>query len=343
MRMGGYTEIDKLLEVENLEVSFRTFGGEVQAVRGVSFHLRKGECLAIVGESGCGKSVTAYTLMRLIPIPPGRIKGGSIRFGGQDLTRLSDRQMEKYRGSEMGIIFQDPMTSLNPVFKVGQQIAEVMVKQKKVSRRSAAKRAVEMLQLVGIPDPERRTNQYPHEFSGGMKQRAMIGIALACSPKLLIADEPTTSLDVTIQAQIIDLMRDLQRQMDTAIILITHDLGVVASLADRVLVMYAGKIVESGELDDIFYRPRHPYTWGLLASVPKLDSSKSVPLASIQGTPPDLFKPPQGCAFAPRCEFAMRICHEECPPEFPAGAGHQVACWLEHDMARPVRPEAWSL
>jgi len=303
-------------------------------VRGVSFHVQRGECLAIVGESGCGKSVTAYTLMRLIPIPPGRIKKGSIRFEGAELTHLSDRQMERYRGSEIGIIFQDPMTSLNPVTKVGAQIAEVLVKQRKATRRSAFDRAVDMLRLVGIPDPERRANQYPHEFSGGMKQRAMIGIALACSPKLLIADEPTTSLDVTIQAQIIDLMKGLQKKIDTAIILITHDLGVVASLADRVLVMYAGRIVESGGLDDIFYQPHHPYTWGLLASVPKLDSSKCTPLVSIQGTPPDLFKPPLGCAFAPRCEYAMRICHEECPPEFPVGSDHSAACWLEHPMAQ---------
>jgi len=263
-----------LLDIKDLRVSFITYAGEVQAVRGVSFYVDKGETLAIVGESGCGKSVTVQTVMGLIPSPPGRIKGGSIVFDGKDITSLNDKQMENIRGSEIGMIFQDPMTSLNPTMTIGQQIAEGLRKHQHMTKAQAMARAVEMLNMVQIPNADKRVSNYPHQFSGGMRQRAMIAIALACNPKLLIADEPTTALDVTIQAQIIDLMKNLQAQTGTAIILITHDLGIVADIAQRVIVMYAGEIVEAGSLRDIFYRPRHPYTWGLLQSVPRLDNDE---------------------------------------------------------------------
>ncbi|MEA4882318.1 MAG: ABC transporter ATP-binding protein [Clostridia bacterium] len=334
--------MERLLEVRDLEVSFRTYGGEVRAVRGVSFDVDCGESVAIVGESACGKTVTAQTLMSLIPIPPGKIGAGSIRFNGVELTALSDRQMEKYRGSEIGMIFQDPMTSLNPLMRIGDQIAEVLTRHQRLSRRQAKMRAVEMLEMVGIPEPAHRGGQYPHEFSGGMRQRVMIALALACRPKLLIADEPTTSLDVTIQAQILELMKDLQNRFGTAIILITHDLGIVANLADRVLVMYAGRIIESGSSDELFYHPAHPYTWGLLKSVPKLDSDKTQRLISVDGTPPDLFAPPAGCAFAVRCEQAMRVCYDRYPGEYGVETGtgdatpHKAACWLAHPEAMPL-------
>jgi len=337
--------MERLLEVRDLEVSFRTYGGEVQAVRGVSFDVDYGESVAVVGESACGKTVTAQSLMSLIPVPPGKIRGGSIRFNGVELTALSDRQMEKYRGSEIGIIFQDPMTSLNPVMRVGDQIAEVLRKHQRLSRARAQVRACEMLEMVGIPEPAERIRQYPHEFSGGMRQRVMIAIALACQPRLLIADEPTTSLDVTIQAQILELMKDLQKRLSAAIILITHDLGIVANLADRVLVMYAGRIIESGSSDDVFYHPAHPYTWGLLKSVPGIDSDKSRRLVSVDGTPPDLFAPPAGCAFAVRCERAMRLCYERYPEEHEVeaaargGAVHKAACWLVHPEVRALMPQ----
>jgi len=330
--------MNRLLEVKDLEVSFKTYAGEVKAVRGVSFYVNKGESVAIVGESGCGKSVTAQTIMRLIPMPPGFIKNGSVIFNGKDITKLSEKEMESVRGSEMGMIFQDPMTSLNPTMKVGAQIAEGLIKHQKMTKKQAREKAIEMLKLVGIPNPDKRVDQYPHEFSGGMRQRAMIAIALACNPKLLIADEPTTALDVTIQAQILDLMKELKSKLNTAIILITHDLGVVADLAERVIVMYAGKIIESGSLDDIFYNPQHPYTWGLLNSVPRLDLEKKEKLIPIDGTPPDLFAPPVGCAFAARCEYAMKICYEMYPDEYVVNDGHKVSCWLKHPMAPKVKP-----
>ncbi|WNQ13505.1 ABC transporter ATP-binding protein [Paenibacillus aurantius] len=331
----------KILEVENLQVSFQTYAGEVQAVRGVSFHLNKGEVLAIVGESGCGKSVTAQTIMRLIPSPPSVIKNGSIKFDESvEITTLSEKRMQKIRGSEMGMIFQDPMTSLNPTMTVGNQIAESLIKHQGMSKKQARERAIEILKLVGISNPEGRVKQYPHEMSGGMRQRIMIAIALACSPKLLIADEPTTALDVTIQAQIIELMQKLQEKTDSSIILITHDLGVVADMAHRVVVMYAGKIVEDGTVDDIFYRSRHPYTWGLLKSVPRLDTENKSELVPIPGTPPDLFAPPKGCPFAARCPYAMDICLEEFPDNFEINTGHHAACWLNHPQAPKVdRPE----
>jgi oligopeptide transport system ATP-binding protein len=334
--------LENILEVKDLKVSFQTYAGEVQAVRGVSFTLRKGEALAIVGESGCGKSVTAQTIMRLIPSPPSIIKSGSIIFDGRiDVVQLNDKQMEAVRGSEMGMIFQDPMTSLNPTMTIGKQITEGLVKHQGLSKEEARQRAIEMLRLVGIPNPEARIHQYPHQFSGGMRQRVMIAIALACNPKLLIADEPTTALDVTVQAQIIDLMRDLQEKTGASIIIITHDLGVVADLAQRVVVMYAGKVVEQGTVDDIFYRPQHPYTWGLLRSVPRLDDMKKSELIPIDGTPPDLFAPPKGCAFAARCPYAMRICLEEDPEHKQVnGAGHSAACWLLHENAPKVERPA---
>ncbi|WDV46225.1 ABC transporter ATP-binding protein [Clostridiaceae bacterium M8S5] len=326
----------QLLKVDNLKVSFDTYAGEVQAVRGVSFYVNVGETLAIVGESGCGKSVTAQSIMQLIPMPPGRIKEGSAVFNGKDLVKFSDRQMESVRGRDISMIFQDPMTSLNPTMKIGDQIVEGLIKHQKMKKSKAWKKAVEMLHLVGIPKPDKRAKQYPHEFSGGMRQRAMIAIALACNPKLLIADEPTTALDVTIQAQIIDLMQDLQKKMDTAIIIITHDLGVVADIADRIAVMYAGIIIETGTANEVFYNPQHPYTWGLLQSVPRLDIGDKMRLVPIDGTPPDLFAPPVGCPFAARCDYAMQICKKEMPDHTNMTDSHSVRCWLKHDMAPDV-------
>ncbi|WP_279326552.1 ABC transporter ATP-binding protein [Bacillus kexueae] len=330
--------MEKLLEVKDLEVSFRTYAGEVQAVRGVSFDLYKGETLAIVGESGSGKSVTSQSIMRLIPMPPGEFKNGQILLEGEDLIQKSDKEMEKIRGKDIGMIFQDPMTSLNPTMRIGMQIMEGLIKHQNMSKAAAKERAIELLRLVGIPMPEKRVNQYPHEFSGGMRQRAMIAIALACNPKLLIADEPTTALDVTIQAQILELMKDLQKKMDTSIIFITHDLGVVANVADRVAVMYAGKIVEIGTVDEIFYNPKHPYTWGLLASMPSLDNDDKSELAAIPGSPPDLTNPPKGDAFAPRNPYAMKIDYEQEPPMFKVSDTHYAATWLLHPDAPKVEP-----
>ncbi len=326
----------KLLEVKDLYVSFDTYAGEVHAVRGVSFEVNKGEVLAIVGESGCGKSVTSQTIMRIIPSPPGRIKSGEIIFDGVDVSKLSDKEMEKYRGSQMGMIFQDPMTSLNPTMKVGMQIAESLIKHQKLKKKEALNKAVDMLKLVGIPNPEKRATQYPHELSGGMRQRVVIAIALACQPKLLIADEPTTALDVTIQAQILELMSELKDKLGTSIILITHDLGVVAGMAERIVVMYAGKVVESGTLNEIFYNPLHPYTWGLLKSVPRIDANQKEELVPIVGTPPDLFAPPVGCAFADRCPYAMKVCKEIPPDLWVTETGHSTLCWLQHPDAPEI-------
>ena len=332
-------EKEKILEVKDLHVSFDTYAGEVKAVRGVSFHLNKAEAIAIVGESGCGKSVTAQSVMKLIPMPPGRIKSGNIIFNGVDITHFSDKKMEAIRGSEIGMIFQDPMTSLNPTMLVGKQIAEGLIKHQNLNKKQAMDKAVEMLKLVGIPNPDKRANQYPHEFSGGMRQRAMIAIALACNPRLLIADEPTTALDVTIQAQILDLMKELKTKLETSIILITHDLGVVAGMAERIIVMYAGEVVESGTVNDVFYNPQHPYTWGLLKSVPRLDAQNKEELIPIIGTPPDLFSPPVGCAFAARCKYSMEICYECSPSDIEYEKGHHAACWLLHpDAPKVERP-----
>ncbi|MCE4050474.1 ABC transporter ATP-binding protein [Bacillus sp. Au-Bac7] len=334
------SKMEKLLEVKDLKVSFHTYGGEVQAVRGVSFDLYKGETLAIVGESGSGKSVTSQTLMKLIPMPPGQIKGGQILFKGQDIVPKTEKEMQAIRGKDISMIFQDPMTSLNPTMRIGTQIMEVIIKHQDISKEKAKERAIELLKLVGIPMPEKRVNQYPHEFSGGMRQRAMIAIALAARPSLLIADEPTTALDVTIQAQILDLMKELQNKMDTSIIFITHDLGVVANVADRVAVMYAGEIVEMGTVDEIFYDPRHPYTWGLLASMPSLDNDGETELAAIPGTPPDLTNPPVGDAFAPRNPNALAIDYEQEPPMYQVSETHFVKSWLLHPDAPAVEPPA---
>lgn len=332
--------MSKLLEVKDLKISFDTYAGEVQAVRGVSFDLEKGEALAIVGESGCGKSVTSQAIMRLVLTPPGRYKDGEVLLEGKNLLKLKEKEMQDVRGAEISMIFQDPMTSLNPTMTIGKQITEGLMKHQKLSKSQAMNRAVEMLKLVGIPNAEERVKQYPHQFSGGMRQRVMIAMALACEPKILIADEPTTALDVTIQAQIIDLMKELQEKIGTSIILITHDLGVVADLAQRVVVMYAGQIVETGTLDEIFYQPKHPYTWGLLTSVPRLDSNREDDLIAIPGTPPDLVSPPKGCPFAARCPHAMKVCQEEMPAYTEVSPGHKVACWLEHPMAPEVKPPA---
>lgn len=325
--------MEDLLKVKDLYVSFYTYAGEVKAVRGVSFDVKKGEAVAIVGESGCGKTVTAQSITKLIPIPPGKIKSGSILFDGKELTNLSDQAMEGIRGKEIGTIFQDPMTSLNPTMTIGRQITEGLIKHLHMTRKEAKTRAIELLDLVGIPNPEKRVSQYPHEFSGGMRQRAMIAIALASNPKLLIADEPTTALDVTIQAQIIDLMKDLKNKLNSAIILITHDLGVVANLAERIVVMYGGKIVEKGSISDIFNSPRHPYTWGLLKSVPRLDNDEKERLVPIHGQPPDLFSPPTGCPFYPRCDYAMKVCTKQMPEMEKIKDDHHAACWLMHSSA----------
>ena len=330
-----------ILEVKDLRINFKTYAGIVHAVRGVNFDLKEGETLAIVGESGSGKSVTSNALMKLIPQPPGIYESGQILFNGRDLVPLSDKAMSKVRGNEIAMIFQDPMTSLNPTMKVGRQITEVILQHKKVSKADAKKRAIELLTQVGIPFPEKRYNQYPHEFSGGMRQRVVIAIALAADPKLLIADEPTTALDVTIQAQILELMKEIQKNSKTSIIFITHDLGVVANIADRVAVMYAGQIVEYGTVNDIFYNPKHPYTWGLLGSMPDLDNDTDELLRTIPGSPPDLTNPPKGDAFAARNEFAMAIDYEQEPPMFQVSDTHFAKTWLLHpDAPKIPLPEA---
>ncbi|TQR38358.1 ABC transporter ATP-binding protein [Lysinibacillus sphaericus] len=325
-----------ILEVKDLKINFKTYAGLVHAVRGVNFDLKEGETLAIVGESGSGKSVTSNALMKLIPQPPGIYESGQILFNGRDLVPLSDKEMSKIRGNEIAMIFQDPMTSLNPTMKVGRQITEVILQHKKVSKADAKKRAIELLTQVGIPFPEKRYNQYPHEFSGGMRQRVVIAIALAADPKLLIADEPTTALDVTIQAQILELMKEIQKNSKTSIIFITHDLGVVANVADRVAVMYAGQIVEYGTVNDIFYNPKHPYTWGLLGSMPDLDNDTDELLRTIPGSPPDLIHPPKGDAFAARNEFAMAIDYEQEPPMFQVSETHFAKTWLMHPDAPKI-------
>ncbi|UOQ86833.1 ABC transporter ATP-binding protein [Gracilibacillus salinarum] len=327
--------MSKLLEVKDLTISFDSYGKEVQAVRGVSFDLDEKETLAIVGESGSGKSVTAQSVMRLIEMPPGKFVDGSIVFNGEDLVQKSEKQMENIRGREIGMIFQDPMTSLNPTMTIGKQIAEGLRKHRNMSKKEAHHKGIELLRLVGIPTAEVRINQYPHQYSGGMRQRAMIAVALACNPKLLIADEPTTALDVTIQAQILDLMRGLQEETGTAIMMITHDLGVVANMASRVAVMYGGKIVETGTVDELFENPKHPYTWGLLGSMPKLDSEEEE-LQVIAGSPPDLADPPPGCPFAPRCPYAMKACQKQMPAYTELSATQQTACWLLDERAPRV-------
>ncbi len=329
---------DKILEVNDLEYSFDTYAGEVHAIRGVSFYVNKSESLAIVGESGCGKSVTVQSIMKLVPTPPGRFKAGKIIYCGNDITDYGDRQMEKLRGKEMSMIFQDPMTSLNPTMRIGRQICEGIMKHEKISAAEAMKRSVKLLKEVGIHDPEKNVMRYPHMFSGGMRQRAMIAIALACNPKILFADEPTTSLDVTTQAQILEMMNHLKRELKMAIVLITHNLGIVARFAERISVMYAGKIIESGTTDDIFYSPRHPYTWGLLSSVPAVGKKRTEKLSTIKGTPPDLFMPPIGCGFYDRCDYRMKVCKENDPPSRDIGDSHWASCWLLDARAPGVKP-----
>lgn len=323
--MGEY-----LLEVQNLKTYFKTKAGRVHAVDGVSFSIKPGEKVAIVGESGCGKSVTALSIMRLIPQPPGEFVDGSIRFEDQDLLEVPEGTMRKVRGGKIGMIFQDPMTCLNPTITVSKQIAEGLRLHLKLSKDQARERAISLLEQVGIPDARERANSYPHQFSGGMRQRVMIAMALACNPKLLIADEPTTALDVTVQAQILELISAVCAEFGTAVVLITHDLGVVAGMTDRVVVMYAGKVVETASTDELFANPRHPYTLGLLASVPRLDEQRTSELKTIEGAPPDLLRPPTGCPFMPRCFFARSICRTMPPLDPLAGqAGHLNACWID--------------
>jgi oligopeptide transport system ATP-binding protein len=319
---------EKLLEVKDLKVTFFTPAGEVKAVDGISYTIEENEVMGIVGESGSGKSVEAYSIMGLLQ-NPGKVVGGSITFEGEDVLAYTEEQRRDFRGQKAGMIFQNPMTCLNPVYTIGDQLMEALTcHDKSITKQEARRRAVEMLELVGINNAEKRVEQYPHEFSGGMRQRAMIAMAMICHPKLLIADEPTTALDVTIQAQILDLMKDLQKKTGMAIIFITHNLGVVAEICDRVSVMYAGHIVEQGKVDDIFYRPAHPYTKGLLRSMPNLDEEERTRLIPIEGTPVDLLDPPKGCSFGPRCEHCMKVCLTKKPPVVEIGDGHTSACWL---------------
>nr|WP_276934375.1 ABC transporter ATP-binding protein [Globicatella sulfidifaciens] len=326
---------EPILSVKNLQISFKTFAGEVQAIRGVSFDLHKGETLAIVGESGSGKTVTTRSIMGLLS-KNAIIKSGEVLFNGDNLLQYKERQMRDIRGTQIAMIFQDPMTSLNPTLTIGQQIMEILTKQRGMSKSEAIEETIDLLTLCGIRDPEARLKQYPHQFSGGQRQRIVIAIALAGDPEILIADEPTTALDVTIQAQIIELLEEIQRQKDMAIIFITHDLGVVANVADRVAVMYAGKIVEIGGVDDIYYHPQHPYTWGLLSAMPTPDQKGE--LYAIPGTPPDLLNPPKGDAFALRNEYALAIDFEEEPPMFQVCDTHYAATWLLHPQAPAVTP-----
>jgi peptide/nickel transport system ATP-binding protein len=328
----GQAMPEPVLEVRDLQTYFYTRAGLVKAVDGVSFSLRRGETLAIVGESGCGKSVTALSLMRLVADPPGRIVGGTVRLDGLDLLGLNAAAMRRIRGKEISMIFQEPMTSLNPVMTIGRQIGEALMLHGAGSREGARARTLEMLQLVGIPEPAQRMKEYPHQLSGGMRQRAMIAMALACNPKVLIADEPTSALDVTIQAQILELMANLRRELGTAVILITHDLGVVAETADRVIVMYAGRKVEEAAVDELFAHPRHPYTRGLMSSIPRLalmrrETASVGRLQEIPGMVPALSNLPAGCTFAPRCGFASDICRREFPRYEEKQAGHWAACW----------------
>ena len=330
--------MEKILEVNNLNISFDTYAGKVRAIRGVDFDLNKGETLAIVGESGSGKSVTTRTIMRLLS-SNANIDEGQILFKGQDIVNKSEKEMQKIRGREIAMIFQDPMTSLDPTMTIGKQVAESLRKHKNVSKKESLKAALDLLNLVGIQDAEKRLKNYPHQFSGGQRQRIVIAIALICNPEILIADEPTTALDVTIQAQILELLKEIQEKIETSIIFITHDLGVVANVADRVAVMYAGKIVEVGTAEEIFYNPQHPYTWGLLGSMPTLESENDR-LYAIPGSPPDLLDPPKGDAFYPRNEFALKIDAELEPPFFELSDTHKAATWLLAPQATVIAPPA---
>ncbi|WP_308615859.1 ABC transporter ATP-binding protein [uncultured Enorma sp.] len=320
-----------LLEVNDLKMYFHTQDGIVHAVDGVSYTLDRGETLGVVGESGSGKSVTHMTIMGLIDMPPGKIEGGDILYRGESLLEKSEEEMQHIRGNDIAMIFQDPMTSLNPVYKIGRQVGEGLRLHRGYSKQEAQERAVELLRLVGIPNPEKRVNEYPHQFSGGMRQRVMIAMALACDPDILIADEPTTALDVTIQAQIIELMQEMQQKNGNAIIMITHDLGVVADMADKIMVMYAGRPVEFGTADEIFYESRHPYTWGLIRSIPEQAVDEKKPLTPIHGNPPSLVNLPSGCPFAPRCPYAVDVCHEKLPEHYTTETGHYSACHFADD------------
>lgn len=326
---------ENILEVKDLAISFNTFAGKIHAVRGVNFDLKKGETLAIVGESGSGKSVTVRAIMQLLANNT-NYEQGEIFFNGENLLKKSDKEMQNIRGQDIAMIFQDPMTSLNPVMKIGDQIAEPIQLHQNKSKKVANKMAIDLLNMVGIENAEQRMKQYPFQFSGGQRQRIVIAIALACQPSILIADEPSTALDVTIQAQILELFKKIQREFDTSIIFITHDLGVVANVADRVAVMYAGKIVEIGNVEDVFYNPRHPYTWGLITSMPTTKTGEK--LKAIPGSPPDLLEPPKGDAFARRSDYAMAIDYEEEPPFFQISKNHYAATWLEHPNAPEVTP-----
>ncbi len=322
---------DIILDVKHLVVTFDTYQGSVQAVRDVSFHVNRKETVGIVGESGCGKSVTIRTVMGLNPRSSGSVRGGQALFDGQDVLQLPEKEIRKLLGNRMSMIFQDPFTFLNPTMQVGRQITETYLRHHAVSRREAEEKALSILRLISLPNPEQNMKRYPHQLSGGMRQRIMIAMALICEPAVLFADEPTTALDVTIQAQIIDLMNSLKEKTETAIVLITHDMGVVANMVDRLYVMYAGKIVEQGDADAMFHRPRHPYTWGLLDSVPRLDERTKEELHSIPGMPPDLIAPPEGCPFAARCRYAMNLCVRRAPDTIPLREeGHAAACWLCH-------------
>jgi oligopeptide/dipeptide ABC transporter ATP-binding protein len=333
---------DTILEVRNLRTYFSTDDGIVKAVDGVSFALAKGETLGIVGESGCGKSVTSLSVMRLIPSPPGRIMSGDVLLDGASVLEMDQHALRALRGARISMIFQDPMTCLNPFLRVSTQLVETLRLHQKLRRREAKDKAVEMLRMVGIPKPERRIDDYPHQFSGGMRQRVMIAMALSCNPEILIADEPTTALDVTIQAQILEIIKELSRKLGTAVILITHDLGVVSGMCDRINVMYAGRVVERGATDVIFGDPKHPYTRGLIKSVPRLDKVTGERLFSIPGTPPSLINMPECCPFHPRCEHAMEACRKQYPPATDFGSGHSAHCWLYSGGAgwRPAPAEA---
>ncbi|GAB4536422.1 MAG: ABC transporter ATP-binding protein [Anaerolineae bacterium] len=326
-----------VLEVSGLKTQFFTQDGVVQAVNGISYHLNEGETLGIVGESGCGKSVSVMSLMRLIPMPPGKIVGGKAIFEGRDLLQIDDNEMRSVRGNKIAMIFQDPMTSLNPVLTIGRQVSEALELHLGMSRSEARQRSIELMEMVGIPSAADRIDDYPHQFSGGMRQRVMIAMGLSCNPQILIADEPTTALDVTIQAQIVDLVKKLRDEIGMAIIWITHDLGVVAGLADRVVVMYAGFIVEEASVKDLYGDPRHPYTIGLLASLPRLDEERGRRLASIEGLPPDLIALPQGCPFYARCNYRIDRCQTENPPLEPVATNHKVACWVDVITAKPTQ------
>jgi oligopeptide transport system ATP-binding protein len=326
--------MEPLLDVRNLKTQFFTQDGVVKAVDDVSFYVMPGETLGIVGESGCGKSITAMSIMRLIPSPPGRIVNGQIIFEGEDILTMSDEEIRSVRGNKIAMIFQDPMTSLNPVLSINRQISETLELHLGMSKAQSRQRAIELLKMVGIPNAEQRVDQYPHQFSGGMRQRVMIAMALSCNPKLLIADEPTTALDVTIQAQILDLMRNLQAEHNTALIMITHDLGVVAGMTDRVNVMYAGHVVETAPTDELFANPRHPYTVGLLNSIPRLDATRKEKLDPIRGLPPDLIDLPDMCPFLPRCDYAREKCEQQNPPLLQVNEVHKSACWFWEEVSK---------